>query len=49
MANQSGTFSTNVVFTFDTNPGVTRTGMLTVAGQIITITQAGTNYISAAN
>src|SRR5712672_136672 len=48
-ANQSGTLSTNVLFTFDANPGVTRTGTLTLAGQIITITQAGTNYISAAN
>jgi streptogramin lyase len=43
---QSGTGSTNVIFTFDANPGATRTGTLTVAGIILTVTQAGTTYIS---
>ena len=32
-ANQSGTGSTNVIFAFDANPGQTRTGTLTIAGQ----------------
>lgn len=45
---QSGAGSTNVVFTFDPNPGPTRTGTLTVAGQTLTITQAGSTYIAAA-
>src|SRR5450631_952371 len=40
-ANQSGTGSTNVIFTFDANTGATRTGTLTIAGQTLTITQAG--------
>lgn len=45
--NKSGTGSTNVVFTFDANPGATRTGILTVAGQTVTITQAGATYAIA--
>jgi DNA-binding beta-propeller fold protein YncE len=45
-ADQSGTGSTNVVFTFDTNPGATRTGTLTVAGQTLTVTQAGSTYVA---
>ncbi len=47
-ANQSGTGSTNVVFSYDANPGATRTGTLTIAGQTLTLTQAGSTYISAA-
>ena len=47
-ANQSGTGSTNVVFTYDANPGATRSGTLTVAGQTLTVTQAPTNYVAAA-
>ena len=43
---QSGTVSTNVIFTFDANPGATRTGTLTIAGQTVTITQAGSTYVS---
>ena len=39
-ANQSGASSANVVFTFDANPGATRTGTLTIAGQTLPITQA---------
>jgi DNA-binding beta-propeller fold protein YncE len=46
-ANQSGTGSTNVVFGFDANPDVTRTGTLTIAGWTLTITQAGSSYITA--
>ena len=44
-ANQNGTGSTNVVFTFDANPGPARTGSLTVAGQTLTVTQAGATYV----
>ena len=47
VANQSGAGSTNVVFTFDANPGATRTGTLTVAGQTLTVTQAGSTYVAA--
>jgi DNA-binding beta-propeller fold protein YncE len=45
-ANQSGTGSTNVIFNYDANPGATRTGTLTIAGQTLTITQAGSTYIA---
>jgi len=48
-ANQSGTVSTNVIFTFDANTGVTRTGTLTIAGQTVTITQAGSTYVATTN
>jgi DNA-binding beta-propeller fold protein YncE len=44
-ANLSGTGSTNVVFSFDANPGATRSGIVTIAGQILTITQAGSTYV----
>jgi len=46
-ANQSGAGSTNAVFTFDANPGATRTGTLTIAGQTLTVTQAGSTYVAA--
>jgi hypothetical protein len=36
-AYQSGTDSTNVVFTIVANSGTTRTGTLTIAGQTVTI------------
>jgi sugar lactone lactonase YvrE len=45
--NQSGTGSTNVVFTFDANAGATRAGTLTIAGQTVTIMQAGSTYVAA--
>ena len=48
-ANQSGTGSGNVIFTFDANPGATRTGTLTIAGQSVGVTQAGTNYVAITN
>jgi sugar lactone lactonase YvrE len=45
----SGAGSTNVVFTFDANPGAARSGTLTVAGQTVTITQAGAGFVLAAS
>ncbi|MGD0782374.1 MAG: histidine kinase dimerization/phospho-acceptor domain-containing protein, partial [Candidatus Aminicenantales bacterium] len=46
-ANQSGTGSTNVVFSYDANTGATRTGTLTIAGLTLTVTQAGSTYVAA--
>ena len=46
-ANQSGTGSTNVVFSYDANSGTTRTGMLMIAGQTLTVAQAGSTYVAA--
>src|ERR1017187_5185393 len=46
-ANLSGTGSTNVIFSFDANPGATRSGTLTIAGQTLTVTQAGSTYVAA--
>jgi streptogramin lyase len=42
-----GDASMNVIFSFDANPGNTRTGTLTIAGLTLTITQAGSNYVAA--
>jgi sugar lactone lactonase YvrE len=47
VGNQSGAGSTNVVFSFDANPGATRSGTLTIAGQTLTVTQAGSTYVMA--
>ena len=47
VANQSGTASTNVIFSFDANPGATRSGTLTIDGQTLTVTQAGSTYVAA--
>ncbi len=44
---QSGVGSTNVVFSYDANSGVTRTGTLTIAGLTLTVTQAGSTYVPA--
>ena len=44
-ADQSGTGSQSVIFTFDANPGSTRVGRLTVAGLVLTVTQAGATYV----
>ena len=44
LANQSGTGSTNVVFSFDANPGATRSGTLTIAGQTLTVTQGSPDF-----
>jgi DNA-binding beta-propeller fold protein YncE len=46
-AYQSGVGSTNVVFSFDANPGPTRSGALVINGQTLTITQAGSTYVPA--
>ena len=43
----SGSGNGLVIFTFDANPGATRTGTLTIAGQTVTVTQAGSNYVAA--
>jgi DNA-binding beta-propeller fold protein YncE len=48
-ANQSGTGSANVIFTFAANSGVTRTGTLTIAGQTLTVSQAGSSYVATTN
>jgi len=45
--NSHGAGSTNVVFSFDANPGATRTGTLTIAGHALTVTQAGATYVAA--
>src|SRR5579871_75809 len=44
---QSGTGSTNLVFSVDANPGATRSGTLTIAGQTLTLNQAGSTYVEA--
>ena len=43
----SGIGSAMVVFTFDVNPGATRTGTLNIGGQTFTVTQAGSPYVAA--
>ena len=48
-ANQSGAGSANVIFTFDANSGATRIGSLAIAGQTLTITQAGSTYVAVTN
>ncbi len=47
LPNQNGMGSANVVFTYDANAGVTRTGTVTIAGQTVTVVQAGSTYIPA--
>lgn len=44
----SGTGSANVSFSFDDNYGATRVGTLTIAGQTLTVTQAGAEYTKVA-
>ena len=34
-------------FTFDANTGATRSGTLTIAGETLTVTQAGSGYVAA--
>jgi sugar lactone lactonase YvrE len=46
LENQSGAGSTNVVFSYDANSGTTRSGTLTIAGQTLTVTQAGATYVA---
>ena len=43
----SGTGNGLAVFTFDANSGATRSGTLTIAGQTLTVTQAGSSYVPA--
>jgi FtsP/CotA-like multicopper oxidase with cupredoxin domain/sugar lactone lactonase YvrE len=45
--NQSGTGSTNVIFTYDANSGGTRAGALNIAGETVNVTQAGSTYFQA--
>src|SRR5271165_5746107 len=44
VGNQSGTGSTNIVFSYDANPGITRVGSLNISGQTLNISQAGSTY-----
>jgi len=46
--NYSGTGNRNLIFNFTANHGATRTSTLLIAGQTLTVTQAGATY-SAAN
>ena len=43
----TGNGSAPVPFTFDANPGATRTGSLTIGGQTLTVIQAGSGYVRA--
>ena len=43
----SGTGGGNQIFSYDANPGATRSGTITIAGQTLTVTQAGSNYVAA--
>ncbi len=46
-ANTNGTGPTNIVFSYDANAGATRAGTITMAGQTVTVTQAGSTYVQA--
>ena len=48
-ANQNGTGSTNVIFSYDANPGATRAGTIRIAGQTFTVNQAGSTYVATAD
>ena len=43
----SGSGSGLATFTFDANSGATRSGTLTIAGETVTVTQAGSGYAAA--
>jgi FtsP/CotA-like multicopper oxidase with cupredoxin domain/streptogramin lyase len=43
----TGAGSQNALFTYDANPGTTRVGTLSIGGETVTVTQAGTNYVQA--
>src|SRR5262245_60607422 len=43
----TGTGNGLATFTFDANPGATRSGTLTIAGLTLTVTQAGSTYVAA--
>jgi streptogramin lyase len=42
---QTGTGSTNIMFSYDANPGATRSGLLTIGGPTLVVTQAGATYV----
>jgi DNA-binding beta-propeller fold protein YncE len=43
----TGSGNANILFSFDANPGATRTGTLTISGQTLTIIQAGSSFVAA--
>lgn len=43
----SGSGSGNILFNFDLNLSVTRTGALTINGKVVQVTQAGSSYVQA--
>jgi hypothetical protein len=45
--NQSGTGSTNVIFSYDANRGGARSGTFSIGDQTLIVTQAGSTYVSA--
>jgi len=45
--NNAGVGGTNVIFTYDSNPGETRTATLTIGGQTLSVAQAGFQYVAA--
>ncbi|MDB6073470.1 MAG: repeat containing protein, partial [Verrucomicrobiaceae bacterium] len=47
VSTSSGVGSGIVAFTFDANTGATRSGTITIASQTLTVTQAGSTYVSA--
>jgi hypothetical protein len=49
VSNQSGAGSANVIFGYDANPGATRSGSLGIAGQTVTVVQAGLGYVAASS
>ena len=46
-ATQSGTGSAKIVFSFDANMGAPRASTITISGQTLTVTQAGSTYLAA--
>jgi len=42
--NQTGAGTVNLTFSYDANPGITRTGTLAVAGLTLSVIQAGSTY-----
>jgi hypothetical protein len=44
VTNATGTGSATIGFTYDDNPGATRSGTLTIAGQTVTVTQGSPSY-----
>jgi len=46
-ATQSGVGSTNLIFSYNANPGATRSGSLTIGDQMLVVVQAGSTYVAA--